>query len=92
MKRTILVLIAALFIASLAHGEGVSISNKKTCKECMVENPCSYSVPAGDGCNTCSGTTYCVDGKWFTAGAFLCTVSACIRLYEIPNPFEEKEE
>lgn len=58
------------------------------CASCPKEKPCGYTVPAGDGCNTCSGESWCIDGKWYTDGAALCTLKTCIKTSEIENPFE----
>lgn len=61
------------------------------CEECTKASPCLYQRPAGDGCNTCSETTWCIDGKWFTDGMVNCTLASCglINGYEIPNPFQD---
>jgi hypothetical protein len=65
----------------------------KECSECPPDKPCSYFFPASDGCNTCMGTTWCKDGKWFTDGyAQQCTSMACHRAYEIDNPFEDENK
>jgi hypothetical protein len=80
MKKLIILLL--IFIPALAMGD-----ETKKCADCPADKPCGYSEPAGDGCNTCSGETWCVDGKWFTTGLRQCTLLGCIRAYEIPNPF-----
>jgi len=58
----------------------------KTCDECPSSNPCSYSVKVE--CNTCSGSTWCINGRWYSGGTYMCTTMACSGYgYEIENPF-----
>jgi hypothetical protein len=64
----------------------------KECKECPPNNPCAYYVPAADSCNTCVGTTWCIDDKWYSNRQKLCTSMHCIKTFEIPNPFIKETE
>jgi len=52
-----------------------------------------YSVPAGDGCNTCHGRK-CTDGKTqWDEGAYSCTLMSCMRTVTQPyNPLEWSAE
>lgn len=83
---------------------GISFADQ--CSDCPYENPCEYTFFAGDGCNTCLGSTWCktvevcfdVDKKicipeeqWFSTGLARCTLRGCYKEYQIPNPFKEKE-
>lgn len=79
---------AICFIVSLSSAN--SFADSKKCEDCPAEKPCGYQYPAGDGCNTCYGSTYCVDGKWYTEGTGMCTTASCYQSYEIENPFLEK--
>jgi len=69
----------------------VSYSFAQECSDCPYEKPCIYSYPAGDGCNSCSGETWCINGEWYTSGTGLCTLKACRNDYEIP-PFKKNLE
>lgn len=63
-----------LYIGS-PHGPGIK------CK--------GYTVPAGDGCNTCSGEK-CTDGKvQWDSGARSCTLANCIKTPT--QPYDPKE-
>lgn len=59
----------------------------KECKDCPPENPCGYIEPAKDGCNTCGGTTWCINNKWYSNRERICTNLHCIKPFEIKNPF-----
>lgn len=90
LKKALTIFIIAgsiiLFIALiLAAPNGVYAEE---CKDCPIDKPCSYSHPAGDGCNTCTGTTWCLNDKWYTDGLGWCTAMYCAKTYEISNPFE----
>jgi hypothetical protein len=76
-------LIIAAFILLIAMIATVVFG--QTCDECTREKPCGYSV-SFDGCNRCSGKTWCVNGKWFTTGVYLCTELYCEKSYEIDPP------
>ena len=64
----------------------------KSCADCPQGKPCGYSVPAGDGCNSCSAEAYCIGGQWYQTPFGMCTLRACWREYKILNPFETKEK
>lgn len=64
----------------------------KECKDCPQDRPCAYYVPAADSCNTCVGTTWCIDDKWYSNRQKLCTSMHCIKTFEIPNPFIKDTE
>ncbi len=67
--------------------QGMAIA--KECWECPSSNPCSYSVKVE--CNTCSGSTWCINGHWYSGGTYMCTTMACSGYgHEIENPFKEK--
>jgi hypothetical protein len=68
-----------------------SNSQYKECSECTIDKPCGARIPAGDGCNTCDITTWCVDGKWFRKGMMLCTLMGCGSYELTENPFKEKK-
>ena len=84
-RLLILIVLIALLITT------VVFADVKKCEDCPVNKPCGYSHPAGDGCNTCSGSTWCNEGKWYTNGTNWCTLLSCQKGYEIPNPFGEKQ-
>jgi hypothetical protein len=79
LKVTLLVVLCMCLL------QGTAIA--KECWECPKDNPCGYSTSAGDGCNTCSGSTWCENDQWYTDGLMACTLAYCIREYIIPNPF-----
>ena len=64
----------------------------KSCEDCPQNKPCGYSVPAGDGCNSCSTTVWCANGQWYQTPFMQCTLVICQRDYKITNPFEKKEK
>jgi len=68
-----------------------SFSDSRKCEDCPPNDPCGYQYEAGDGCNTCYGTTYCIDDKWYTRGTGMCTTASCWQSYEIKNPFEKEK-
>ena len=80
--KTILILMCLVLLPLFAIAE--------TCEECR--EGCLVSVPAGDGCNTCSMGVYCKDDKWFSTGWGSCTLLACINNIEISNPFEDPKK
>lgn len=84
MKEFILALALCLLVLPVM----ADLQPGKECSDCPEEAPCGYSVPSGDGCNTCYGSAWCIDGKWYTNGLSMCTAAACIRTYEISNPFK----
>lgn len=50
---------------------------------------CGITVPAGDGCNTCSVEVWCVDGQWYESQGRICTLLGCYRPIILPgNPTE----
>jgi hypothetical protein len=79
MKKVFLTIIIFCMFAGMASAE--------LCIQCPASAPCSYTRPAGDGCNTCSGSTWCENDRWFTTGMVGCTVANCVRAYEIVNPY-----
>ncbi len=83
------ILMKALIVISILLLITFPVSAKE-CSECPKDEPCGYTFPAGDGCNTCEGSTWCKDGKWFTDGLAMCTLLACVRTYKIPNPFNNE--
>ncbi len=85
MKKAIIIIFCLLFLGS------PGFTQDRKCEECPDQYPyCGYTRPAGDGCNTCSCDTYCIDGKWYTRGHCSCTLAACIKQYEIENPFKKR--
>ena len=59
------------------------------CSECTAEKPCFTSQPAGDGCNTESFETWCIDGKWFRGNWGMVTSLACGPFeWPIEDPFK----
>jgi len=84
MKKFIFIILICLLVSPVMA---------KDCIECPRDNPCPYTFPAGDGCNTCSGSIWCKDGKWYTDYIGVqCTLLACHRVYEIPNPFQKEDQ
>ena len=61
------------------------------CAGCAYGKNCAISVPAGDGCNTCSQIVWCEDGKWKTHGINSCTLASCNQVFEIENPFKGRK-
>jgi hypothetical protein len=92
MKKLLFIIILSWFIFGIvmfAVGEEkTSLGEKYKCSECTPEKQCSYTFPSGDGCNMCSGSTWCKDDKWYTSGYFMCTLASCRKDFEIPNPFK----
>jgi hypothetical protein len=63
--------------------------SEKQCSDCPADNPCGYSEY--DGCNTCSGSTWCENDKWYSDGLGSCTAVYCSKQYEIENPFKDEK-
>ena len=76
------ILIPALFLALAA-----SMAEAKECKDCTEGNPCTISLPAGDGCNTCAAEVWCNDETWYVGGVSSCTLLSCPKpIASIKNP------
>jgi hypothetical protein len=82
----VFIMILAIIILLKVNAWPADIS----CSDCTKDNPCAYFSPAGDGCNTCSSSTWCENEKWFTDGIGSCTLKLCTQKFEIENPFKEK--
>ncbi len=80
MKKIFLIILCLCILSA------IQVSAKE-CWECPRDNPCTYSYPAGDGCNSCSGNTYCENDRWYTDGLGWCTTLGCINTFEIKDPF-----
>lgn len=73
-------IIICLLAALILSFEDVSAENSfkgKACYQCTKNNPCWYSFPAGDGCNTCSSNAFCVEGTWMSQCFASCTNLNC---------------
>jgi hypothetical protein len=73
-----------LFIALILSG-----AYAEECKDCPIDKPCLYSYQAGDDCNTCAGSTWCINDRWYSDGLGMCTAMYCKKTIEISNPFEK---
>lgn len=50
---------------------------------------CWATEPAGDGCNTCSFETWCINGEWYRSSWANCTLMGCSGGIKLPgNPTE----
>lgn len=62
----------------------------RSCADCPPDSPCGYAIPAGDGCNSCSASAYCINDQWYQTHLRMCTLLACWREYKIDNPFKKE--
>jgi hypothetical protein len=82
MKSTLLAVLLTLYSSlSLA-------TESQKCEDCPEDKPCPRALD--DGCNVCTISTYCKDGKWYSLMIAQCTLRACLNPVEIDPP-KEKE-
>lgn len=90
-RKAVSILFSFFLLTSVFVG-GVWAGENRECSDCTFGKPCSISVLAGDGCNSCTEIVWCENDKWFSGGIISCTLLSCPNFIEIPNPFKEKEK
>jgi hypothetical protein len=60
----------------------------KVVEAIIMGGTCGAIRPAGDGCNTCSFETWCINGQWYRSPGEMCTLVSCMGDYKIDNPFK----
>ncbi len=99
MKKLIVLVFAMVFLLPIfSYAE---VENCDLCKGFYLDNSghlkselCEKSEPAGDGCNSCTHSYYCVRDKegnehWYDTGVSHCTLVFCGNLErEVENPFK----